>query len=116
MAKKMKKVTLNFSVADFTVKGATTRATTRATVASYNQKTRRFVLPLDVAEKSKAWELSGSASGADALMVKPAENGRALHPTQHFVTVPSNIAGNLKSKHYAYAEENGAYIFTPEAA
>lgn len=106
-----KKVALAFS---FTVAGKTSR-TARATVASWNGKTRRFTLPLDVAEKSKNWELYGDDKGADALMVKPAETGRALHPAQHFITVQANIASNLQSKHYAYAEENGAFIFTPEA-
>lgn len=82
--------------------------------ACYNANLRRLTLPRAVATATR-YDLRGASGGEDALMLAPVETGgRAVHPTQHFVVIPKNLAVALKSTRYALAVgDGGVLVATP---
>lgn len=106
------------AVLNFTVKSSGAR-TSGATTATWNAKLRRMSLPSAYCKGVKAYELLGAEGGVDALMLTPcgAGAGRAVHPSQHFITVPSDLASALASRVYAIAGEAGGVLtLTPSGA
>lgn len=93
---KATKMTLNF-----TVKATSERGGGKS--CHYNEKLRRLSIPASKCEGVKQYEVSG-IEGKDALCLTPSEEGRAVHPSQHFITVPASIADGMKSTDYTIAD------------
>lgn len=98
---------------NFTVKSTTTR--TASNRATWNSKLRRLSIPVAYCKGVKSYEPTGAEGGADALLLTPAEKGCAVHPSQRFITVPADLAVNLKSRHYEIADADGVLTLTPSA-